>query len=296
MNTIAFIGNSEPPDKLLNIFKKMTPGSKGIWGNLVGVPSYQEAEYFGVIDCLPSQLQHFESRSIFLGAHPPESHYAYQNMRNQKCIAKFDCAETVGFLEWWIKYDYDYLNNLQPMIKTKNYAAIVSNAETQSYHKKRLAWLKRYCDGPSREDFHLYGRINQLTPNMEKHYKGHCGNQNHTAATDHMIGKEEVYESHKYMIEFDAEANYYFSERILDSILLWCFPIYWGCKNLHTFIPKEVFAYLDINASGEDVNDIIGSGAFERALPYMADARDILLNELQLWPRIHNAIYGTYNS
>lgn len=315
MKNLAFIGNSEPPHKLLEIWRKMTPGRSGCWGQLRGVGNYQEADYFGVIDYLPPELKDFESRCVFLGAHPPESHYSYRDMRNYKGIKMYDCVHTVGFLEWWLDKDYDFLTNLQPNCRNSPLCAIVSNAETQSYHHKRRAFLDRFCNpngGLAKRQteteehykkegdrlaynwFDLYGRI-QPWGGLTRFYRGHCGNLDHRAVTDHMVGKEEVYRTHCYAIEFDAIGEHYFSERVLDCLLMWCYPIYWGGRSLANYIPKETFSYLNIDGSGEEVLEISkDSSIWSRSIPFMTEARRILLNELQLWPRIHHAIFGTY--
>lgn len=300
MDKIAFIGNSEPPNKLLQIWKKQTPGSKGVWGNLQGVDNYEEADYFGVIDYLPSYLKGKikEDKCVFLGAHP-ETMSAYRDMSNYICLAKYDCANTFGFGEWWINYDYDYLKALEKPKKTKILGAIVSNARSQSYHTARIEWLKRFCDRIN-IDFDLYGRIEPDTDSMKKYYRGACGSQDArgsavSGGNDHMSGKESIYEQHLFMIEFDATGRHYFSERVFDCMLLWAIPIYWGGSGLHEYIPKESFHYLDINGNGSDVLEII-----EKYNPitnyYLTETRNILLDELQLWPRIHKAIYGTFNN
>jgi hypothetical protein len=74
--------------------------------------------------------------------------------------------------------------------------------------------------------------------------------------------------------------------------LLWCYPIYWGCRNLQKYLPEKSFSYLDIDGNGDDVIDLVDSDIYKKALPHMKKAREILLDELQLWPRIHQAIFG----
>ncbi len=296
MAKLAFVGNGEPPGRLLDIFKKQTPGSSGKWGQLEGVRSYAEADYFAVIDCLPGNVSIPESKCVFLGAHP-ETMHAYRNMSNYKGIAAYDCANTIGFLEWWIKYDYDFLSNLKPPTKTQILGAIVSDADTQEYHKKRRSWLDRFCSAQDPSPFNLYGRIRPWG-NLSKHYRGACGSLDPRGAVDangndHMSGKEDVYLSHKYMIEFDATGANYFSERILDCMLLWAMPLYWGGSGVHKVLPPESFRYLNIDGDGKDVLEITKSGFYEEHLSDLAKARDILLNELQLWPRIHSAIFKT---
>lgn len=297
MKTISFIGNSEPPDKLLELFRKFTPNKLGIWGQLKGEPHYN-TDYYGVIDYLPDSLRDRidTSKVVYLGAHPP-SMQAYRDMSQYKGIKMYDCKHTFGFGEWWLNFTYDELTAMQPPVKTKKLGAIVSNADTQFYHVKRLEWLKRFTDS-NPTDFDLHGRIIPTTDNMKKYYRGVCGSWDPRGAAssggnDHMSGKEQVTLEHEYIIEFDAyNENHYFGERIFDTLLGWASPIYWGGTNLHQYLPPECFSYLDIDGKGDDVKAIMSSNLYQSKLPFISKARNILLNELQLWPRIHRAIFG----
>lgn len=290
MKNIAFIGNSESPAKLLELFRPFTPGCSGVWGQLKGVPHYKEADYFAVIDYLPPGLGVDESKCIFLGAHP-ETMQAYKNMDNYKGFKMYDCKNTFGFGEWWLKYDYDYLTALKPMTKPKNLACIMSDANSQSYHTKRRDYLEKFCNNYGKE-IDVYGRIKPWGSIIPS-YKSHCGSANPGAeANDHMSGKESVYETYKYALEFDATGKYYFSERIFDCLLLWCMPVYWGGESLHTFIPGESFKYLNIDGDGTDVIAALHSDLYEKSLPAISKARDLLLNKYHVWARTHEAIFG----
>lgn len=297
MKKIAFVGNSEPPKRLLEIFRKFTPNKSGIWGQLQGVDNYKDADYFGVIDWLPSEIRNQvdENKCIFLGAHP-ETMHAYKDMSNYKGLKMYDCKNSFGFGEWWIKYDYDYLINLQPIQKTKSLTSIVSDANSQEYHRKRREYLERFCNKYSSK-IDLYGRIKPWG-SLINCYKGACGSLDPrgSAATggqnDHMSGKENVYETYNFAIEFDATGKHYFSERVFDCLLLWCMPIYWGGENLHLYIPKESFMYLDINGDGSDFINKLDKNLYEKSLPYIAEARNLLLNKYHIWARCHEAIFG----
>lgn len=295
MNKIAFIGNSEPPDKLLEIFKKMTPGSSGIWKNLIGVDNYKDADYFAVIDYIPYNVKISEKKCVFLGAHP-QTLKAYRSFRAYNGIKMYDCKHIFGFGEWWIKYNYDYLKALQPITKTKQLGCIVSNADVDKSHFVRKEWLRRFTSREDLKDFDLHGRIVPDT-SMTKFYKGVCGSPDYrgsaiSSGNNHMIGKEEVYEQHKYMLEFDNIGTHYFSERIFDCLLLWGMPIYFGGKFVHEYIPKDSFKYLSIEESGDDVLNIINNNTYENNIDEIAKARNILLDKLQIWPRVHEAIFG----
>lgn len=293
MKKLAFIGNSEPPAKLLRLFSKFTPNRSEIWGELKGVDNYKDADYFAVIDVLPDHLrsQVDERKCVFLGAHP-ESMHAYQDMSKFNGIKMYDCRHIFGYGEWWLKYDYDYLMGLQPPNKINDLCCIMSDANSQIYHKIRRNYIEKFCHNHPNK-LNLHGRIKPWGI-LKEAYKGRCGSNNESAdnGNDHMSGKEEVYANHKYAIEFDAIGENYFSERIFDCLLMWCMPLYWGGKNLHKYIPKESFSYLSLNSYGNDVRDVIDSNIYEKALPLIAEARQILLNKLQIWPRTHEAIFG----
>lgn len=301
MKKLAFVGNGEPPGKLLDIWRKQTPGRSGVWGQLQGVDNYKDADYYMVIDALPKNLGIDQKKCVFLGAHPETLKHIYQPMDDLQpgvnCVAKASCKDTVGFLEWWINADYDYLKALQPPTKIKPLGCIMSNADTDISHKMRRTWLNRFCKRDGLQ-FDLHGRIQPENAQISRYYRGACGSWDPRGAAasggnDHMSGKEQVYLEHKYMLEFDNIGNWYFSERILDCMLLWAMPIYWGGKGLHHFVSPKSFRYLDIDGDGKDVVDIMASGHYEQHINDLAKAREVLLDELQLWPRTHKLIFGT---
>ena len=296
MKTISFIGNSEPPDRLLNLFRKFTPNNSGIWGQLKGEPHYN-TDYYAVIDYLPSNLvgKIDESKIVYLGAHPPTMQ-AYRSFKGVKCLKSYDVAIEPGFLEYWLKYSYDELISMSPPVKTKELCCIISDADTQPYHKARKAHLERFCAKyPSRID--VYGRIKPYGA-IVGCYRGACGSFDPRGAqagggNDHMSGKE-ILKEYKHCIEYDAEEGVggaYFSERICDDLLMYCSPIYWGCKRLSEFLPHQCFSFLDINKNGEDIIDIIDSNLWDSKLSYIIEARDKILHKWLIWSRVHEAIF-----
>jgi hypothetical protein len=291
MKSLAFIGNGEPPAVLFNMWRKQTPGRSGVWGQLRGVDNYKEADIFAVIDKLPGGCDVDPSRCVFLGAHPPGA-ASYADMRNQPCLAKADCRETVGFLEWWIDHDYDFLQALEPPAKPKPLVCIISGNKTNNSHQSRLSWLNRFTSRSEELPLDLYGRIKPVTARMQRYFRGELGNWDGSRGGGHMAGKEHAYLEHKYAIEFDVLGEHYFSERVLDSMLLWSMPIYWGCPRLEQYLPVGSFRRLDIDGNGNDVLEILASDHYEQNIGELREARRVLLDELQLWPRVHKLVFG----
>ena len=286
---VAFISDGIPPYELLKTFKKMTPGETGIWKNIEGVGSIEEADYFGVIDRTNNPSVPID-RCIFLGAHPPCMD-VYSDMSVYPTAVKcYDLKDTFGFGEYWINYTYDQLMALEPPKKTEKLACILSDQNTRHYHAVRINYMDNFCKFYSNE-LNLYGRINPR-PNMKSCYRGVCGSS-HPSVGDYWSGKEPVYLTHKYALEFDAgPTKNYFSERFFDAMLLWCMPIYWGSDNIEDFLPKDSFRYININGNGSDVVDIINGTAYENSIESIREARQLLLNKYNLWERIHSAIFG----
>lgn len=291
MKTISFIGNSEGPEKLLEIFKKMTPNFSGIWGELKGEPHYN-TDYYCAIDYVPYDIKNQidENKLIILGAHP-ETMGGYRNLSSVKCFKGYDIAKEFGFSEWWINYDYSYLSNLKPMKKNKTLACIMSNSTGQTYHTVRRNYLEKFCDNYIVD---VYGRI-EPWGSIVKNYKGACGSTSPSGKNnDHMTGKESVYENYMYALEFDATGQFYISERVLDCLLLWCKPLYWGGEGMKKLLPSKSHYYLDIEKNGDDIMDIINSTDYEESIEDISKARNILLNQLNPWAMVHKAIYGEY--
>lgn len=284
---VCFLQTELPNEQVLNTLKKMTPGRSGKWKDMVGVTSIKEADYCVIIDYTIQDVP--AEKAIYIGAHPRSIPHAYINMDDKQCFAKLDCEKVFGFGEWWIEFDYDYLSKLGKPKKVNKLCSIVSNVDTFYNHKARRAWLARFVETKLNE-FNLYGRIEPFTDRMRYYYRGKLNSDK-----DHMGGKEEKLLKHKYVIEFDNDApdGHYFSERVFDDLLMWCMPIYWGGGNLHKYIPKESFRYLDINDSGESVYTVLEEDPYSRSMEAIAEARNLLLNKWQIWPRVYNTIKGT---
>jgi len=291
MPKISFYGNSETPSRLLQIFAKMTPGGKGVWKNLQGVDSLADSDYVVIIDRI--QKLHIDlippEKQILIGAHP-ESCNGYARMTDIDAFYKMDIGETFGFGEWWINYDYDYLTRLPAGYKPNRLAVIMSNSNTQIYHRKRKEYLERFC-GKYKDYVDVYGRIRPWG-SIIPCYKGVLGQSEH-AGSGYWYGKEPVYEQYEYALEFDAWGKHYFSERVFDCLLLWCMPFYNGGHGISKYLPNGCFKWVDMGLYGDDVIEWLKDRElYEKALPSIAEARDLLLNKYQLWARVSELAFG----
>ena len=301
MVKICFFQSEIPHDRLLDTFRKMTPGRSGTWKDVTAVTSPDAADYHVVVD--ETKFKVDPKKAIYIGGHPT-SCTGYSDFEDRGgYVAKIDLAHEPGFGEWWLRADYDELSNLQPPKKTKDLTCILSNTRVFDYHKRRIQFMVEFCSKyPTRVD--LYGRIQIQDGESSLHnsYKGVAGIQEGVSSylDRYWYGKRRCIEPYRYSLEFDMGRSpemgiceNYFSERFYDSMLLWTMPIYYGGTNIEKYLPPNSFRYIDIfnpNHTPEYVIDIVNSDFREEHISDIAEARNLLLNKYQIWPRLHSII------
>lgn len=275
---VCFVYPSWSNEQTLEMYRKMTPGRSGVWKDMVGVISVHDADYCVVIDYTNQRVP--EEKIIYVSAHPLIGDYGgYHSFEGKKCFAKLDAKDTFGFGEWWLDYDYDYLSALKPPEKTESLCCIMSDNTGEQGQTQRKKFVK---DFGKEYSFNLYGRI--------KGSKGILGSSENYGG-NHTYGKEEVLRNHKYSIEVDTgRTTNYFSERVFDSLLMWCLPFYWGSKNLGDYLPKNSFRYFDIYGDGKEIINYISEDIRKDCMEDIAKARDLLLNKYQIWARVYETI------
>lgn len=272
---VCFIYDPWENEKTLSLYKKMTPKSSGIWKDLVAVTNQDEADWCVVVDDTTRPMN--PERTLYMSAHPYMAGYeGYRDLSKKK--HKLDNKETFGFGEWWLKYDYDYLSALQPMEKSKDCCWIISNS-VGGYGRERRKELARQLNG----QIDVYGRIKGIGA-------GKLGVEDNDGG-NHTWGKEDVLAKYRYSVEVDVgPCRNYFSERIFDSLLMWCMPLVWGATNLEEYLPRDSFRYIDIYGSGRDILEISKTDAREQSLEAIREARNLLLNKYNIFARAHDYI------
>jgi len=262
---ICFIYDNWDNDKTLNVYRKMTPNRSGKWKDMVAITNPDEADFQIIIDYTKRKID--PKKAIYISAHPTNQ-AGYYDPKPEECVASINYKTTSGFLEWWLKYDYDELSKMECPEKTKLAACIMRNITLADYQKDRVTYMDKFnTDNLGLVD--MFGR--ETNP---------LGNEK-----DYWFGKE-ILADYKHSLEFDAYAENYFSERIADSLLMWCKPIYKGGWGVEKYIPKNSFAYLD------DINlrEYLISDDWEKSIKDISEARDLILNKLQVWAKVYDCI------
>ncbi|MEI6124937.1 MAG: glycosyltransferase family 10 [Pseudomonadota bacterium] len=91
--------------------------------------------------------------------------------------------------------------------------------------------------------------------------------------------------------------KYYWTEKIADCYLAWTMPIYYGCKNIQAYFPPESMIYIDIThpeKALETIEKAIADNSWEKSLPAIEHARNLILERYQFFPFIHTYISAFY--
>lgn len=278
--TKIYLPNAWGTTNVVNVFKHQTPNNDGVWNDIVAVNSKEEADYIIVQDNTSESVDF--SKVIFFGREP-----SYVQGINQKWIKnqchKFlhhDKDTTWMPQTWWVGTGFGDLSSDNQPTKTKNLSIIDSGKGMTDGHKKRSVVIQNLIRSHV-NDFDLYGKI--ANGKSGKPYVSQLPHRK----------KEGGLLDYRYNLAIEnGSTNSYFSEKIVDPLLCWTMPIYWGCKDIDKFLPKGSYIEIDVTKSGvaKEIIDISKSNLREENIDVISEARDLIMNKYNLWPTIERAI------
>ena len=279
--TKIYFPNAWGENNVLNMFIHQSPNNKGVWGDIEAVTNKNEADYIVVQDNTSENVDY--SKVIFFGREPSYIQGINPKWVKNKCFRFFHHSKNNSWMPqtWWLGVDYSTLLKMENFKKTKNLSMIESGKRMASGHIKRNNILreiiKKYPN-----DIDVYGKICRNRKNI-KPYKTILPHRK----------KEKGLLEYRYNLAIEnGSTDYYFSEKIVDPLLCWTMPIYWGCKKIDKFLPKESYILLDMNKKGvaEEIIKISKSDIREKNIDYIKEAREVILNKYNLWPSIERSI------
>jgi len=254
-------------------YKKQTPRNEGVWEDTICVYDKNEANYIIMQDTTTENID--KTKTIFFGKEP--NHIAKHRCNNCMKELHHEKGNTWMPQVWWLDFTYDELINLKPFKKSKNLSVINSIKQSTEGHRKRINLInnlvKKY---PINVD--VWGSITSGRENTGP-YKTKLPPKD----------KKNGILPYKYHLTIEnGSSPYYFSEKIVDPLLCWSMPIYWGCKNIDKFLPKGSYINIDINKKGveDEIISISKSNIMEENIDNIAEARELMLNKYNLWPTI----------
>ena len=255
--------------------------SQGVmkWGEFTFTEeNVKECDYLVILD-YPKEdfsIKVNKNNIIHLCLEPPNEISKYRQYANKKVKVIFNQLDinknnilSHGALPWHINKDFDFLSNLkvESLTKENKIVWVTSNQRSSKGHNVRMDFLDKIKELPFVD---LYGRgINPIDD------------------------KWNVLSSSKYAIAYENFQNdYYWTEKIADCFLSYTMPLYFGCNSVGNYFPKDSFIQIDPKDKHIDLflKEIVASTKWEENLDAITKARELILNEYQLFPFLYNQI------
>lgn len=284
---------------------KQTPNHFGVWGNIQILATAQQPDYLllyqydfpkpqakqpwwklgtnntpqkEVID-LERRYGISKERIIFLLREPPLEEVIEKNKINYQLATQHcgyvsgpdDDAPTPDYMPaiWYVGHSFDELASGKIPEKVKPCSWITSGISRTENHRRRLTFLQMLQE--SEVKFDLYGRRLPQWANS-------CG-----VVENKWNAMAPYY--YNLAIENYAENDLYVSEKLWDSLLSWCLPIYYGGSAADRLLPKGSFLRLpSMDEKGiAYIKEVTSSlDPWYEAKDKIAEARQIILHELNL--------------
>jgi Glycosyltransferase family 10 (fucosyltransferase) C-term len=220
-----------------------------------------------------------QSRRISLLREPPLDEVVAANVWNygqasQHCAyvsGPDDAAPVPNYMPaiWYVDVSFRELDEMAPPVKTQTCSWITSGISRTENHRKRLAFLKQVSD--SQLDCDYYGR--DLPDYIQA--SGRLNNKWHAMSPYF----------YNLAIENYADNSWYASEKLWDSLLAWCLPIYYGGSAADKLLPPGSFLRLpSLDEKGlAYIREMTSTpDAWYAAQDAIAEARQIILHKLNL--------------
>lgn len=270
--------------QMLDDYRHQSPGNSGVWNSISATLNPEEADFLIIQD-----LCDFDLWSMFK---PEQRLYFSREALTPRVIDKYpdDLCEHFSFwdgtgmlwVKWWypnkfsggINMTYDQLKRLDPVKKTESLSGILSGKTLCEGHHLRNTFVAKFKESYS--DFHLYGR----TPHA-----------NRTLQED---DKSSGILDYKYHLAFDNQDTIvdFFGTCMTDAVLLWSLPIFWGGGDVNKYFPEGACVKFDVRDEKEvnRIIDFIENDDYESHLDDLAEARDLILDNYNMWAVIEDSI------
>ncbi len=271
-------------EQLVETWCKMSENSNNSWKNIT-VVSQEPCDFYCIINKPPPDASYIPEKTILFRMEP----YMEKDERQWGDFAKPDPKKFLfaGYHdlhfnnnEYHLSKSYQQLLN-EPIIKNPDLNNILSTVLSDKYkdpgHIKRVDFMKFV---EKKMEVHVFGSDKFLW----KNYKGSL--PYHT--------KDDAMFPYKYTfnVENHSIKNYY-TEKLIDGILSETLVFYSGCYNARDYIDERAFVYLELSNFEKDFQTIktaIEEDWHTQRLPYIKQAKQKILNELQFFPRLHAII------
>lgn len=259
--------------------KRQTQHSSFKWKDITFTEEeVTECDYLVILDYPKKDIAINVNRNniLHLCLEPANEVSKYRQFANRQVAVNFNQTNiktnnvlSHGALPWHIDKDYDFLINFdrKELVKNDTIVWVTSNQRNSKGHVSRMNFLDII---KNLEFVKLYGRGIQPIDN-----------------------KWDVLSTSKYAIAYENFQNdYNWTEKIVDCYLSYTMPLYFGCSKINNFFPKESYIQLDPLDKHIELflKEVVTSKKWENSLEAIEEARNLVLNEYQLFPFLYNQI------
>lgn len=165
-----------------------------------------------------------------------------------------------------IRFTFDDFVEMPPPPKPKLISVLCSNKVMTEGHHQRLAFIEQLRQNLG-DGIDIYGYGFQALPD-----------------------KWDALESYRYHIVLENSiVDDYWTEKLADAYLGYCFPIVSGCPNLNQYFPQEAYLPIDISQPQlaiAQIRQLLQNDPYKEKLAVIQDARQCILYEYNLFAEI----------
>jgi hypothetical protein len=264
-------------------YRKEPRDSETDWGRIKVVMNSAEADYIIVLNKSDLVGRSLYSKSLVFHMEPYMTPTVWGDFADISKASEFKAfynhASGYNNMEWHLSPTYKDFVSMGRILKDESLnhtlSTILSTKYTDPGHKLRTDFSRYLNENMVSVD--VYGRC---SPDGWKSHKGELP-----------AGKKDK-GLFPYKYTFNAEnhsIDNYTTEKLVDGILSECLVFYWGNPKLEDLIDERAYVRLPLANFLDDMNTVVRAmeeDLWSQRLPYILEAKEKILNELQLLPRL----------
>lgn len=272
-------------EKLAQLWNKMSKG--GFTWNNIRLVWNGPVDFYVIINKPPENAVYDKKRTIVFQMEPNMNRNCggywkeWANPDNKEFLKV--CKHAQGEYnnnEWHLSKTYSQLCK-EVIVKNPDYNSVVSAVLSEKYqdpgHMKRIDFVKFL---EKKMSVHVYG-------DNKWDYKEYKGNLPYHCKDNGILPYKYIFNAENH------ESYYYYTEKLIDGILGECLTFYWGCPNVREFIDPRAYVQLELSNFEKDyevIKKAIEEDWHTQRLPYIREAKQKILNELQFFPRLEKIL------
>ena len=283
---ILLICNWCSSEELCTLWNKMSQGNR-VWDN-IEIVSEEPADYYCIINKPMIEFEdlNLERTILFrmepcMEKHPEIWGDKWSNPKKEEFLFHGGHDLYLNNVEWHLSKTYGELCK-EEVMKDISVCNVLSTVLSDKYRdlgqQRRIDFIK-FLEGKDLQ-VDIFGGDRFLW----KNYKG--------SLPSHQ--KDNALFPYKYTFNCENHSiKNYCTEKLYDGILAECLVFYSGCFNIRDTIDNRAFVYLELSNFEKDYQTIkraIAEDWWSQRLPYIKEAKKLILNELQFFPRLKKII------